>query len=492
MLCPKCKTNSSDNALACSFCGKALQATPAKKTSKLAVTAFVLSLCGIILPPLFAVPAIILAIVSVFAIQKSSGKLRGQKFAVAAIACSIFSLLILRVWWFDAEPIDDDYTMVDLRSAPVSCNLSYELLMALAYEPNSQKDSVIGLSKQDEDVFWKLSKSLAYKNDFKETGKIAQKHKAQINDLWNKTANARAVIDKLNTFEEVADLSQPYPIVNKMYAFNLTEMAKLYMFHTYLHVSEGNDIDAARELVKFDSVVRKLAVNTRSMLNVMGCFICLQSDITAANYIINNPQTSPEALEILANHYSRLKTEHISFRNAMLGKYLLLGKPFIIGEFQKANGGEVTKPNSLLRLYRNYYNHSIGIIEPLADKKSQLKVWPSFYPDMPSVNYDTGELSFWYKLYNPIGSILMRMTTLKTTSIESKAADGKRIEVENDMFRIALNKRLGREVDLNENFYGNKYMIDKDKRIIFSPGPDKTAYTIDDIELPYDPNVIKF
>lgn len=33
---------------------------------------------------------------------------------------------------------------------------------------------------------------------------------------------------------------------------------------------------------------------------------------------------------------------------------------------------------------------------------------------------------------------------------------------------------------------------DRNKRIIFSPGPDKIAYTIDDITLPYHPNVIKF
>jgi hypothetical protein len=55
-----------------------------------------------------------------------------------------------------------------------------------------------------------------------------------------------------------------------------------------------------------------------------------------------------------------------------------------------------------------------------------------------------------------------------------------------------LNKRLGKEVDLKACVYGDKYTIDKDKKIIFSPGPDKIAYTIDDIELPYDPNVIKF
>jgi hypothetical protein len=491
MLCPKCKTDNPDNAAVCSSCGQVLQTALVKKTSKLAVTAFVISLCGIFIPPLFAVPALILAIGSIFHIRKRTDKLQGQKLAVTAIVCSVFALVTQGIWGIDAPPIPDDYIMADLHQVPASCRPSYEILMKLAEEPNSPV-SATGLTKQEREIFWKIRDSFEYRergrNDFEIISTRTREHKAEITDLWNKTSPARAIIDELSKFEEIADLTQPYPAADRrIFCFNLVEMARLYKFHAYVQVDDGNDIDAAKELVKFDSVVRKLAANVRSILNFMACYLCLKNDIEAANYIANNSRTSHQALDILAQHYSRTSSEQISPRNAILGEYVLFGKPHII-EIQKAKDGYVVKPNSLLRLKRNACDHWINMTEPSPNSKPPLKVWPSFYPDMPSINYETDELSFWYKLYNPIGSAIISLMKYKNRLIESKTE----IEARAGLIRIALNKRLGKEVNLKAPAYSDKYIIDKDKRIIFSPGPDKKAYTVDDIELPYDPNVIKF
>lgn len=64
------------------------------------------------------------------------------------------------------------------------------------------------------------------------------------------------------------------------------------------------------------------------------------------------------------------------------------------------------------------------------------------------------------------------------------------IMVQNDLLKIVLNKRLGREVDLNARSYSDKYIIDIENKIIFSPGPDGEVGTDDDIKLPINPEVL--
>jgi hypothetical protein len=38
--------------------------------------------------------------------------------------------------------------------------------------------------------------------------------------------------------------------------------------------------------------------------------------------------------------------------------------------------------------------------------------------------------------------------------------------------------------------YSDEYIIDAEKKIIFSPGPDGKSYTKDDIKLPINPQVL--
>jgi hypothetical protein len=58
------------------------------------------------------------------------------------------------------------------------------------------------------------------------------------------------------------------------------------------------------------------------------------------------------------------------------------------------------------------------------------------------------------------------------------------------MLKIALNKRLGEEIDLTARAYSDQYIIDIEKKYIISPGPNGKIGMGDDIKLPINPEVL--
>ncbi|GAH11265.1 unnamed protein product, partial [marine sediment metagenome] len=122
-------------------------------------------------------------------------------------------------------------------------------------------------------------------------------------------------------------------------------------------------------------------------------------------------------------------------------------------------------------------------------KEQQFSVWPSIYPDCMPKTVETldGDLAWQYKYYNPGGCLLTGLFTLnfgRMVKFETK------IKVQDDLLQIVLNKRLGNEVSLKARAYSDEYIIDTEKKIIFSPGPDGKADTKDDIKLIINPEVL--
>ena len=66
----------------------------------------------------------------------------------------------------------------------------------------------------------------------------------------------------------------------------------------------------------------------------------------------------------------------------------------------------------------------------------------------------------------------------------------KNLQVHADLLRIVLNKRLGEEVSLKALAYNDEYIVDVEKGLIFSPGPDGLNGTKDDIKLSINPEVL--
>ena len=92
------------------------------KASRLAIASLVLAILSILFPPT-AIIAIILAIVSILKIRKNVGRLKGTGYITGAMIASALSIALwtmaFMVWTIDADPIPNDYTIADLRSAPL-------------------------------------------------------------------------------------------------------------------------------------------------------------------------------------------------------------------------------------------------------------------------------------------------------------------------------------------------------------------------------------
>ena len=66
----------------------------------------------------------------------------------------------------------------------------------------------------------------------------------------------------------------------------------------------------------------------------------------------------------------------------------------------------------------------------------------------------------------------------------------KKWQIGADLLQIVLNKRLGEEVSLKALAYSDEYIVDIEKRLIFSPGPDGLNGTKDDIKLSINPELL--
>lgn len=489
MSCPKCRTENPDGAQICSSCGQVLKNNTGEKpvakpkTSRLAIASFILSFLSIPLFYLAGIPSIILGIISIVQTGKSQGKLKGKPFAIAAIAISLFFSL----WSLDAPSIPNDYTIADLRSTSQECEKSYELLKKLADENDLLPDApAIGLSQQDVnnlDKINKIFKEDGYENIYAKLTANAE----NILRIWQNAQKGRDIINQLNTFPEIADLSEPY--ITELFKF-LSNFRRLILLHrdfVCLQSCQGNEKIALNELLKLDNVVRKFNVNARSFITKLVCIAGFSVNIETANFIINNPKTSENSLNLLAEHFQPLTNEHTSLQNPMIFEYLMF-KNELINIDKKSKHSSFLKLNSTLRLYKNSCDYRI-VAEKRCQESGKLSIWPSIYPDLLVQIDPNGNTPWFYKAYNPIGSSFI---TILTPAHDRIFQINTKLQIHYDLLQIVLNKRLGREVNLKARAYGDEYIVDLENKKIFSLGPDGIPHTKDDIKLMINPEVLNF
>jgi hypothetical protein len=307
MQCPKCGTEKTNDAQVCQSCGYAFEKNttekPAQKpkVSQLATFSFALSFLSVFLFYLAAIPSVLLAIISIVKINKSGDKLKGKAFAVAAIIISILLMSAIFLWSFDAPPIPNDYTLTDIHSAPPEYAESFKLLIVFnKEEPNTPLESSIGLSEKDTTLIRQIINAIDEGNSL-EISETLKNNNDAVEKVWIKAEKARSIINKLNTFDEIADLTELNLNSDTTNMLNMVTLAHLYRAYTYLQLEQKNTKIPIDDLVAFDSAIRKLSLNARCPTTKMTCLICLADDIQTANAVINNSQTSQHILEQLQN-----------------------------------------------------------------------------------------------------------------------------------------------------------------------------------------------
>ena len=502
MKCPRCNWSNPEDGLICNECGSDLPVTDIQEvsdarkivwevhTSKAAVASVVLGLLSFCAPVL-GVPALLFGIAAIFKIIGYPGRFKGIGFALAGIIISVIPAGICVLWFYDAEPIENDYTIEDLRSARQEAADSYILLLSLGEGERELKSApAVGLSERDIEVI-NRAWDVIVTGDYPVIAGFVKEKAEEINRAWKNGGKGREIIERLSEFDEIADSTTPEIADEIDFIPNLRDLTKLYNMYAYLQGARGNNRSAADELVKLNSVFRKLCVNSRSIIIKLVCYVGLSLNMETANFILNNPQTSGETIALLAESFSPLTSQEVSLRNSMIFEYLTFknswNKTFVLILAEKT---PLLKLNSTLRLYRKYCDSWIdqdGESDNYAD--GRLFVGPKFFPARLDISVNPqGQVPWYYKCYNPIG--WFRLLDILIPAIGTVGQRKMKIEVQGDLFRIVLNKRLGREVSLKARAYGDKYKIDLERKIIYSPGPDGADFTADDIKLSIRPEVL--
>jgi hypothetical protein len=418
----------------------------------------------------------------------TGGRIRTGLIIILVAASFLLSFVI--IWWQDEKPIEDDYTLADLRSAPPDCNGSYLLLLSISEEdPDANDAPEIGLTEEDINDLRALRGSACDGNTIDDSLLFA--HAATIERIWQHAQKGRKVFEELDAFTEIADLTEPNILQFPAdYHSNMRRMALVYDLKTRLLLAQDGDVRAVENSALINSVFSKYSLNARTLINKIVGVSGLAGSIKLANDIANHPNISQEAIELLSERFRPLSPEVASMRNPFIGEYLSFRRYFLKGpESRMYRANPLCKVNSTLRLYRNYILHALVQFEPNYNYKDpNLRVCAGLWGGGIHIE-PNGGINFpaKYWLYNPIGGML---TSITLPAVYSVIRLETKLLIQDDLLQIVIDKRLGRPVDLKARAYSDEYIIDIEKKIIFSPGPDEIAYTDDDIKFQINPGVL--
>jgi hypothetical protein len=457
--------------------------------SKLAIISLVLGILSLFFFVLAGIPAIVIGIMSILKIRRSSGELKGKYIALAGMSISVLFMVIFYLFWrIDAPPIPNDYTVADLRSAPAQYAESFEILKALIDEnPDSSGVPTIELTNSDSSMIAEI-KGILEKATTSEITKTLSYYAEEINQIWADNERARDIIHRLDEFPQIADLTELNANLEIMQVGRLTDLARLYEVYAHLKIEQRDTRTFIAELIEFDSVCRKLSVNARMLVPKIVYHICINENILTVNAIVNDQQTPMSTVELLAGNFTPLTDEQTSLRNSILSEYLLMKSLFS----KKSGQSMPLKKNSTLRLFRNSYDSWMDAEQGRQNgAKTKLTVWPDIYPFkepyISSANQE--QLTLLYKFYNPYINIVNIFRPLDKT-IKVRKDSIIRMQITGDLLQIVLNKRLGKDINLKARAYSDEYFVDVENGEIFSPGPDGKPDTRDDIILRINPEVL--
>ncbi len=501
MRCPRCGSDFEATVEQCFTCGWDFSEDPADfkpRTSRLAILSLVLGILCVFTLYLPLIPVLIISILSLRHIRKSRGKLTGERLAMAGILIPFLSIPILiaagyAVWSQDAGPVPNEFTEADFNQVRPENEETYAILCQLNGEDDSPDGApAIGLDRKEVQLLEKIFDGVSEIENTELRLAYLRRHSESIQQLWEKAAKGRFVLEKLNTYSEIADFADVDIEIGEHtpYSYDLKRLFKINRLYSYVLLGNGNDIEACEQLVEFDTLIRKHVVFTRPIISKLVCYGCIAMNLTHANTIINYPDTSSEALLILQSHFKSLTTEQLSMRNCFIHEYLFFKNG--IHEEIEIKPFPLYKPNSINRYYHGICQNWILIDkDEIPVEFSPISVWPwgkPAWPKVPLLEEDVlDKLYDSYSLYNPYGSIKMKVCM---PAIGKLFEIKEKVFIYDDMLQWVLARRLGRDGSLAARAYGDEYVVDVEKGLVYSPGPDGEAFTKDDIKLRINPVVL--
>ncbi|MBU4365498.1 MAG: hypothetical protein L6437_05615 [Kiritimatiellae bacterium] len=384
----------------------------------------------------------------------------------------------------DALPIEHDYSMRDIVPGDQKILASYDTLMLFRKEGSMKVETTSDYPQ-------------LLTNDFANLITNALAYSESISHAWDSIAEARSVIEKLDTYPGIADLTPQVqlgpntPILNFM---TLRSISLTYAAFANLKTAEGHPEEGVQHLAKFQSVARKALPHSAILIDKMIWMAIANNNIKAAFAILQQPQCTPETLKILKEAFPPISEEDVSLRRVFIGEYVwrktLFGAELrpstFLDAFVMTRVGVLPKSPSFFRkaassfvyyltfrknrTFRDFRKYNDLLVEGASRHPPDMSQANRFMDDYGR-HPDIRNLGGWCLVSMAMPSYMRASGTAVKTKILS------------DLLAIEIGNRLNQPVVLDDYYSAGPYGRDKRTGRVFSVGPDKKPNTDDDIVL---------
>ncbi len=403
--------------------------------------------------------------------QKNCNKKSWDAKGYIRIGLSVIAVLSLAYFFIDEAPVKSKYTWDDVPSASETADESYELICTILKE-DEKKINFGNISIVDV-----IDSPLSYEKE--------------ILDLWKRTEEERHIIEKLDSFEEVADLSTEETAVDYNY-YKLVQLARLYGVYACLLTEKGNPAEGVRELAQFHSITLKALPFARFTIHKAIWSSVTITNINNAYRIARNTSCDKASLIMLRDTFIPLTPRAITYRGAFMSEYFFivhesnikesLNELFCSPLFDLFGYTCLPEWNQyLLKQFFSIIYHKNRTFNLLTKKLELMIDGASKHPpDLSEVKAFSLKFEQKPEFNNVGGWISHNSSFFDLTGFPGRMS---KIKVRSDLLALYLSERLGENIELKDYLTGNEYHKTDEGDEFISLGPDGKFGSSDDIRL---------
>lgn len=196
----------------------------------------------------------------------------------------------------DASPIEHDYSLQDIVSTDQEVLKSYDTLMLF------RKGGSIKVETTDPSSTYPQFQTNILANYLTNTLAYSE----SISYAWNSIAAARTVIEKLDTYPGIADLTPQVQLGTNTpipYFVTLRSVSWAYAAYANLKTAEGHPDEGVQHLAKIQSVTRKTLPYSAILIDKMVWITIARKNIEAAFAIMQQMQCTHETIAVLKKNF---------------------------------------------------------------------------------------------------------------------------------------------------------------------------------------------
>ena len=370
------------------------------------------------------------------------------------------------------------YTWDKVPSVQKNAEESFQIFYENFWRNKSSKKLVIDLSDLDE---WDaIKKPLFYEK--------------QIIRKWEDIHYGRSLVDKLNEFDQIADLSK-IENATEMDIIKLNHLMRIYYAYSMLMLEKGSFGEAAHTLAGSYSVVKNALPYARYTIHKIVWQAIAHQHIRCAYRIASNPNCDTETLKFLKGSFSPLTEEQTSCRGAYISEYFFIKDSFesmfkndIVGYFCESS--TLIEEKDCESIW-NYYILKLFFTLNFRQQTSKNHLTVLMNTLLSDIDNQPPDFTESKKIFkkmrkpefgNTAHSILSESswTFIYPWELAERMLETK---IFSDLFYIYLQHQLEEPYEINDYITGKKFIKTEIPGIYFSLGFDGEPSTDDDVSL---------